>query len=532
MQEKNNKFQDVISNITKIGMYAVAAIILLIGILSIFITANLNTTFNFAGEKTTFDFSFGIVNILISLGLLILFSITTRILFKRIPAKYLMIPLSIACLILFVYWVNAIQLSPEADQRKIHEVAKTFFDSGDIYHHLQPTQYIHHFPYQCGIAYMFSLVYKLFGETNYFYIQYLNTILSIINMILLFVISKIIFDDEKVQKMLVFLLAGFSLFWMFFNVHVYGNILGLTFALIAMIFTLLFIKKENALYIVFSGVFMALSILAKSNYNIFLCGIVLLLVLHIIKKWNLKIVLIIPLITLSILAVNTTYNTIMKEKYDVKFSKGVPMITYVYMGMQETEGTPGWYTNIVLDLYAKHMFETEPTAEDAKELLYERLAYFADNPGEFISYFAQKIGSTWLNPTFQTVWCSLPGPRFEWYPDYAHYLAYHETAVSMVGGKLYDIELIYFDSYQTLIFIFAGIGVLLSIKDKDLNKTLIPIIFIGGFLFHIIWETKAIYVIQYYFLLLPYAAKGLVYFIDKSILKYKDLKYKKLNEKN
>ena len=106
MQEKNNKFQDVISNITKIGMYAVAAIILLIGILSIFITANLNTTFNFAGEKTTFDFSFGIVNILISLGLLILFSITTRILFKRIPAKYLMIPLSIACLILFVYWAK------------------------------------------------------------------------------------------------------------------------------------------------------------------------------------------------------------------------------------------------------------------------------------------------------------------------------------------------------------------------------------------------------------------------------------------
>ena len=222
----------------------------------------------------------------------------------------------------------------------------------------------------------------------------------------------------------------------------------------------------------------------------------------------------------------------MKEKYDVKFSKGVPMITYVYMGMQETEGTPGWYTNIVLDLFAKHMFETEPTAEEAKELLNERLAYFADNPGEFISYFAQKIGSTWLNPTFQTVWCSLPGIRFEWYSDYAHYLAFHETAVSMVGGKLYDIELIYFDSYQTLIFIFAGIGLLLSIKDKDLSKTLIPIIFIGGLLFHIIWETKAIYVIQYYFLLLPYAAKGLVYFIDKSILKYKDLKYKKLNEKN
>ena len=42
----------------------------------------------------------------------------------------------------------------------------------------------------------------------------------------------------------------------------------------------------------------------------------------------------------------------MKEKYDVKFSDGVPMITYIYMGMQDSTNTPGWYTNIVLDLYA------------------------------------------------------------------------------------------------------------------------------------------------------------------------------------
>ena len=102
----------------------------------------------------------------------------------------------------------------------------------------------------------------------------------------------------------------------------------------------------------------------------------------------------------------------------------------------------------------------------------------------------------------------------------------------MVAGKLYDIELMYFDMYQVVIFIFASIGIYLNIKDNDLKKVLIPIIVIGGFLFHILWETKAIYVIQYYFILLPYAAYGLVFSIDKIILKYKNLRYKKLNEKN
>lgn len=532
MHKEDNKFQTIICNLTKNGMYIISILIGLIGILSIFITANLNSEYNFPGETTIFAFSFGIFEVLLSLAFLLVLAIFSKVIFKRIPAKYLMIPISIVCLVLYIYWVNAIQLSPESDQKYIDEIAKTFINSGNIQHYLHPTQYIHHFPYQCGIAYIFSLFYRIVGEQNYIYIQYLNSALSILNMILLFGISKLIFNDEKTQKMLTFLLAGFSLYWMFFNVHVYGNIIGLTFALLATLFTILYIKKEKPVFIVLTGLFIAISILAKSNYNIFLCGIILVLLLHIIKKWNLKTLLIIPLIILSILGINTTYNTIMKEKYNVTFSDGVPMLSYVYMGMQETTNTPGWYTSFVVNIYAKHSFKTDPAAEESKALIKERLNYFSTHPEEFIGYYAQKIGSTWLNPTFQTVWCSLPGLRFEWYPDYAHYLAFHETAVSMVGGKLYDIELIYFNAYQIIIFVFAGIGLFLVAKEKDLCKVLLPIIVIGGFLFHILWETKAIYVIQYYFVLLPYAAFGLVHMLDKLILKYKDLRYKKLNEKN
>ena len=162
MQEENN-FQKVITKITQFGMMTVAILVGLIGILSIFITANLNTTLNFAGEKTNFIFSFGIVQIILSLLFLFILTLLTRKIFRRIPAKYLMIPLSIVSMILFVYWIDAIQLSPEADQKKVVEVATTFVESGDIHHHLQPTQYIHHFPYQCGISYIFSLIFKLLG---------------------------------------------------------------------------------------------------------------------------------------------------------------------------------------------------------------------------------------------------------------------------------------------------------------------------------------------------------------------------------
>ena len=37
----------------------------------------------------------------------------------------------------------------------------------------------------------------------------------------------------------------------------------------------------------------------------------------------------------------------------------------------------------------------------------------------------------------------------------------------------------------------------------------LPLIFLGGFTFHLLWETKAIYVLQYFYLLIPYAVYGI-----------------------
>ena len=103
----------------------------------------------------------------------------------------------------------------------------------------------------------------------------------------------------------------------------------------------------------------------------------------------------------------------------------------------------------------------------------------------------------------------------------------------MVGGNLYKIEENYFNIYQILIFIFASLGIFkISSNTDNLKLYLLPITFLGGFLFHILWETKAIYVIQYYFILLPYTAFGIDYLSEK-ISKIKSKKSKSnLNNNN
>ena len=48
------------------------------------------------------------------------------------------------------------------------------------------------------------------------------------------------------------------------------------------------------------------------------------------------------------------------------------------------------------------------------------------------------------------------------------------------------------------------------IKRNDIERLLLIVTFIGGLVFHfVLWETKAIYVLPYYFLLLPYTAIGI-----------------------
>ena len=80
------------------------------------------------------------------------------------------------------------------------------------------------------------------------------------------------------------------------------------------------------------------------------------------------------------------------------------------------------------------------------------------------------------------------------------------------------------DIYQIIVFLSTSFSLFVILKKGDLDKTLLPIVFLGGFLFHLIWETKSIYVLQYYYLLIPYAAYGLYKLftiIDNKVNKFK-----------
>lgn len=73
---------------------------------------------------------------------------------------------------------------------------------------------------------------------------------------------------------------------------------------------------------------------------------------------------------------------------------------------------------------------------------------------------------------------------------------------------------------QTLIWAGALLYVLLRWNSRNLYELMGAVVFLGGYLFHMIWESGASYTIPYFAALIPYAVCGMaewVEFMEKRI---------------
>ena len=66
----------------------------------------------------------------------------------------------------------------------------------------------------------------------------------------------------------------------------------------------------------------------------------------------------------------------------------------------------------------------------------------------------------------------------------------------------------YMNILQTLILFGTIMYILIDSKKIKFKELIFAIIFIGGFVFHLIWEAKCQYTITYFVLLIPYSIVG------------------------
>lgn len=369
---------------------------------------------------------------------------------------------------------------------------------------------------QFTLAFIWSILFRIVGSTNFVIIEYMNAVCNGITIIAIHLICKEISKKYNVNKYLGIFMTLTFISISALVVYVYGDISSLAFALLSVYFIMKYVSSEKIKYALFSAICMALAYMLRMNILIFIIAVVIYLFLDIInkkiklKKTIINVVVIIGFIVLSILP-----GALIKNYYINKcnFSRreSFPPIGYLYMGMSETEAGSGWYN--IYRASSAYYTDAETSKNTYKEGINKRLDYLLHNPIEMRNFYIRKTASMWAENTYGAVIYNLSNTFISL--DHINYELDEQILGSESAIRIYQ---------KALIFIIFGASIIIILQNRKniSNEVLLLItIFIGGMLFHTLWEAKSRYIIPYIVVLIPVASIQ----INKLNLKEKIIKY-------
>lgn len=441
----------------------------------------------------------------------LLFFILLRFIIK-LPSKIILLLGTIFYLVLGIYLIMHQNDILRHDALEVYKSAKNLnqFNFSSL---KQLVGYLYKYPHQIGLVTFERVLLFIFGSNNIKALFFVNLILCICDNFLLFKITKLLFNDSNVNKILL-VLSFLFLPHIFFILFVYGINYGLFLVLLSLFFLIRFIDDKKWVNLVGTLIPLVLAVIIRSNYIIMTMTIFIILILDFLrtKNWKNILLAILPFILISLL------NGLLVNSYE-KASKvseidGEPKIAWVAMGLDDNptyNRLPGWYDAYVENVYTKHNGNEDKITKDSKKLINRRLNTFLKNPGYAFNFFKNKFISTWTDSLFQSVWS---GPNSSM-PVEGQSVNGRLMSSIYRGGSSYKV--LYYYSQVILIIIYVGamISMLISIRNMSTSNLFVLVFTIyltGGVLFHLIWETKSQYVYPYVYLLLPLTAYGINWF--------------------
>ena len=189
-----------------------------------------------------------------------------------------------------------------------------------------------------------------------------------------------------------------------------------------------------------------------------------------------------------------------ERRSGVTLNSGIGALARLTMGMQEGGGAAGWFNR-----YTERFFPLEVTARQQHDIaladLKARLAEMAQNPAQTAAFFREKLCSQWMEPTMGMLW---NGALSE------HIGAFGETAARFFAKDHTVLETL-LGAFQRALYAFSAAGIIGMLRDRKRSGLclLLPLIFFGGALYHLLFEAKSQYAFPYAVLLLPMAAMGI-----------------------
>ena len=505
--QKANKAEFIVVNILCLFIFLAFGYI---GIMSFFETSVFDQT-NLASELVIFEGDNIILNLFFTALFIALLFWLRRFydFFAKVNIRILEIGLAVWTAILGVIWIYSVTSVPAADSANLFEAATNsanddyskFFNNSGFYfsEYYNGHNYFHFFPFQLGFVFFSEIVYRIFGTDSSMPVQVINVLSLASAYFALARITKLLFKRKSIEFIAILLLAV-CFQPIFLCTFVYGNVIGMSTAVWASLFLIKYFRTNRWVWIIPAGCLLMLSTIVKYNNLIYLVAFVIMLILHAIKgkKWQ----SIAFAVAMCILCVGSSKLIIMsyEARANTQFESGLTQTMYFDLGLQESPMAPGWYTKTAVNDYMKGGYDTERGNAVAQASIDRRLEELSDDMGYGFEFFGKKILSQWNEPSYESIWISQVKQHTEEMSDLAK-----DIYNNGFWGQCFALH---FNFYMQLLFVLFALGIYLLFIDRRTNieTVLLPLVLLGAFGYHLLFEAKSQYACTYIPLLVPTAA--------------------------
>lgn len=419
-----------------------------------------------------------------------------------IKSEQLFIVVMSACLyVISLVWVLNCHVLPRGDGMTLCNVAHRMITGN--YVDMKERGYMFIFPHQYSLLSVIHTIFTWFGAMNYKVFQHINAVCVPLLFYSGYKIIKLICGKTgAVISYAVFFVSCLPLF--FYVPYVYGEIISITFTMVLIWQVIRFCKNGKKSAFLWGTIAALVACFVRNNSLIVLIAAGIVLVLHALKKaspqgviWLLVMVL---LVSGSQQAIQSYYERIS----GLKIEEGVPYISWIRMGLQDSWAGPGWFDNTSVEVFTECGYDAELTILAETESLKEQFEFMKNNKAYSVDFFKRKILSQWNAPGYRYIYetrvfdcepAELPELVWDIYYE-------DENAIQMFMNR-----------YQFGVYFYAGVLTIFLLADREkrysLPEHLLYIAIVGGLLFTMMWESGSRYILPYLVYMLPLAAIGM-----------------------
>ena len=428
--------------------------------------------------------------------------------FAKINMKLMYCGLFAYVLILGIIWIFSVWQIPGADSANIFETAteiingdySSLHNGGDSYFssYYNEVSYYNYYPFQLGFVFICEMIYRVFGTETSMPLQVINVICLAFAYCGIARISKVVFKRKSVEFIsIIFLLTCFQP--VLFCSFPYGNIIGMSCCIWASYFLIRYFQSIKYIYIIPCGLLLSVGVLAKYNNLIYVVAFAIMLLIHTISRKKLQSLAVALVLCIVSLSASNLVIMSYEKRANVELKSGVSQLLYLGMGLNESHMAPGWYSGKYMGYYRDNNCDSEIANRLAIEDIKLSLEKFADDGLYTYEFFSKKILSQWNEPTYASIWVSKTKD---------HLIEPNDLANSIYNGNTGQFFEAYFNQYMQILYLLFAAGLIcLFIKRKTNTETmLMPLVLLGAFGYHLLFEAKSQYSLVYIILFIPTAS--------------------------